>query len=133
MTKKTKPIRFAALIRVSTEKQAAKGESLKTQAKQITQAVESLGGKLVAKYAGQEHGTAGYERKQLDKMLADAQKERRPFDAVMVAAAELMEPAVQFVNLPRRMLKTEDEIEVWVQEIREQLKSALSEGPIVVQ
>lgn len=40
----TKPIRFAALIRVSTEKQAKKGESLTTQAAMIEHVVENLGG-----------------------------------------------------------------------------------------
>ncbi|BBO87498.1 BREX system P-loop protein BrxC [Desulfosarcina ovata] len=55
------------------------------------------------------------------------------FDAVLVAAAELMEPKVQFIKLPGRMLKTEDEIEAWIHEIQNKLKSALSKGPIVVQ
>ncbi len=82
-----KPLRFAALIRVSTEKQERKGESLRTQQTQIEQAVEAMGGKIAATYAGQEHGTTGYEREQLDKLLADAQKKRKPFDAVIVADA----------------------------------------------
>jgi DNA invertase Pin-like site-specific DNA recombinase len=80
-----KPLRFAALIRVSTEQQEKKGESLRTQRKQIEQAVASLGGAVAGTYAGQEHATAGHERQQLDKLLADAQKPHRPFDAVIVA------------------------------------------------
>jgi hypothetical protein len=48
-----------------------------------------VGGAVVHTYAGQEHGTAGYERQQLDKLLADAAKpaERRPgqWNAVIVA------------------------------------------------
>lgn len=82
-----KPIRFAALIRVSTEKQEKQGESLRTQQKQITQAVESLGGKITKTYAGQEHATAGWEREQLGQLLADAGRKRKPFDAVMVVEA----------------------------------------------
>lgn len=81
------PIRFAALIRVSTEKQERQGESMRTQASQLKQAVEALGGKIIATYAGQEHGTAGWERKQLDKLLEDSAKKPRPFDAVIVADA----------------------------------------------
>ena len=84
---KDKPIRFSALIRVSTEKQAAKGESLRTQESQIERTVESFGGKLVKKYAGQEHGTPGHERQQLEQLLADAAKKNRPFDAVIVCDA----------------------------------------------
>ena len=40
----SKKLRFASLIRVSTEGQQKKGESLKTQRKQIEQAMEILGG-----------------------------------------------------------------------------------------
>jgi site-specific DNA recombinase len=80
-----KPLRFAALIRVSSEKQAKKGESLRTQTSQIDGAVKALAGTIAIRYAGQEHATAGWERQQLDKMLADAEKPRRAFDAVIVA------------------------------------------------
>jgi DNA invertase Pin-like site-specific DNA recombinase len=82
-----KALRFAALIRVSTEKQADRGESLRTQDKQITSTVETLGGQVAVRYAGQEHGTPDWERKQLTKLLEDAAKPSRPFDAVIVADA----------------------------------------------
>ena len=80
-------IRFAALIRVSTEKQEQRGESLRTQTKQIEQAVASVGGTIAKTYAGQEHATSGHERMLLEEMLKDAQAEPRTFDAVMVADA----------------------------------------------
>lgn len=80
-----KPLRIAALIRVSTEKQERKGESLRTQGNQIEQATAALGAKIVRRYAGQEHATEGYERQLLDRLLADAANPDRPFDAVMVA------------------------------------------------
>lgn len=87
MSKPTgKPLRFASLIRVSTEKQERKGESLRTQATQIEQSVE-LTGEITERYGGQEHGTAGWERQQLGKLLEDAVKSCRPFDAVIVADA----------------------------------------------
>jgi DNA invertase Pin-like site-specific DNA recombinase len=79
-----KPLRFAVLIRVSTEKQKKRGESLRTQETNITNAVATLGDEIVARYGGQEHGTAGWERAELDRLLADAQKQPRPFDAIMV-------------------------------------------------
>jgi DNA invertase Pin-like site-specific DNA recombinase len=81
----TKPLRFAALIRVSSEKQEKRGESLHTQATQIEQAVAALSGEITARYAGQEHATPGWEREQLGRLLEDASKPRRKFDAVMVA------------------------------------------------
>jgi len=88
MTRKTKPkdkpIRFAMLIRVSTEKQEQQGESLLTQHKQLTQAVESLGGMVAKEYGGQEHATVGWEREQLKLLLEDAAGKPRPFDAVIV-------------------------------------------------
>lgn len=80
-----KTLRFAALVRVSTDKQEKKGESLRTQTKQIDEAVSNLNGRIVARYAGQEHATPGWEREQRDKLLSDAEKTPRPFDAVIVA------------------------------------------------
>lgn len=82
-----KTLRFAALVRVSTEQQQKRGESLNTQTKQITQAVEQLGGTVTRWYKGQQHATAGYEHQLVDELLADAQKKRKPFDAIIVADA----------------------------------------------
>lgn len=81
-----KELRFAPLIRVSTEKQGNKGESLETQKKQIIKAVEYLGGVIPDdcwKYSGQEHATADQERKYMDMLLEDSEK--GIFDAVIVA------------------------------------------------
>ena len=53
-------LRFAPLIRVSTEGQEKKSESLRTQTTQIKQYVKSLGGIIPEhcwKYSGQEHAT----------------------------------------------------------------------------
>jgi DNA invertase Pin-like site-specific DNA recombinase len=85
MSQKNGKLRFAALIRVSTEKQGRQGESLRTQDAQLSGAVTSLGGIIVKRYAGQEHATAGYERKQVQQLLDDAARQPRSFDAVIVA------------------------------------------------
>lgn len=53
------------------------------------------------------------------------------FENVLIAAAELLEPETQTVQLPRRMLKTEADIDMWIEEIRQQLKNVLAKGPIV--
>ncbi len=76
------PCRFGALRRVSTEGQDKKGESLHVQKEQIEGAVELLGGQIIEWYGGQEHATAGYEKKEIDRLLADAGRGR--FDAVIV-------------------------------------------------
>jgi DNA invertase Pin-like site-specific DNA recombinase len=81
-------MRYAPLIRVSTEKQEQQGESLHTQEKQIQQYVQSLGGTIPEycwQYSGQEHGTSDFERKMLNKLLSDASNDL--FDAVIVADA----------------------------------------------
>jgi len=87
MTDNNTHLRFAPLIRVSTEQQERKGESLRTQADQIQKAVERLGGiipeGLKTRYAGQEHATPDFERKKLAQLLEDASKDL--FDAVIVA------------------------------------------------
>jgi DNA invertase Pin-like site-specific DNA recombinase len=85
-TKNGKALRFAALVRVSTERQEEQGESLRTQRGQNQRDVERLGGRLAAWYGGQEHGTAGWERKEVDRLIADAS--RGKFDAVIVANAD---------------------------------------------
>lgn len=77
------PLRFAPLIRVSTERQEKQGESLGLQRKQLAQAIENLGGVIHDWYGGQEHATPQQERKELDRLLADACAGK--FDAVVVA------------------------------------------------
>ena len=83
-----KKLRFAPLIRVSTERQADRGESLNTQRKQIEQYVDQLNGtipKRCWKYSGQEHATVNSERKNLEQLLSDSGK--NSFDAVIVVDA----------------------------------------------
>ena len=78
-------LRFAPIIRVSTELQAKKGESLSVQTKQIQDYVESLNGVIpdhCLQYSGMEHATPDFERKKLDQLLQDAEK--GIFDAVIV-------------------------------------------------
>jgi len=81
-------LRFAAMVRVSTEQQAETGESLRTQRGQIEDAVKLLGGKVVEWYGGQEHATSGWEKKEISRLLADAKKKSRPWDAVVVSNAD---------------------------------------------
>jgi DNA invertase Pin-like site-specific DNA recombinase len=78
----TTPLRFAALVRVSTRKQEREGESLPVQRKEITASVRALGGRIVEEYGGCEHGTPGWEKTEFDRLLADAAAGR--FDAVVV-------------------------------------------------
>ena len=80
-----KPLRFAPIIRVSSEKQKDKGQSLELQTNQIEGYVQSLGGVIpesCTKYTGQEHATVDEERKLLDQLLEDSAKDQ--FDAVIV-------------------------------------------------
>ncbi len=80
-----KKLRFAPFIRVSTEKQEKKGESLSTQKKQIIHYVKQMDGVIPDScwsYSGQEHSTEGFERKMLDKLLSDSSKNK--FDCVIV-------------------------------------------------
>lgn len=84
--KPPQPLRFASFVRVSTEDQEQEGESLKIQKADNEHDVETLGGKVVALYGGQEHATAGWEKKELDRLLADAA--RGKFDALIVNKAD---------------------------------------------
>lgn len=75
-------LRFAALVRVSTEKQEKVGESLPVQRRDNERDVERLGGTIVDWYGGQEHATPGHEKKEIDRLLADAAKGK--FDALII-------------------------------------------------
>jgi len=79
----TGKLRFAALIRVSTEKQSEKGESLRTQDNDTKQYSNLLGGKIVARYGGQEHATPNWEKGEVDRLIRDAALNK--FDAVIVS------------------------------------------------
>jgi hypothetical protein len=54
------------------------------------------------------------------------------FDAVLVAAAELMEPKAQFVKLPSRTIKTDEDIEAWLQDAKQTIAQALKKGPVIL-
>lgn len=54
------------------------------------------------------------------------------FDRARELAARSLEPETQTVDIPRRTLKTEDEIDAWVDEVKQQLKAALEKGPIMI-
>lgn len=54
------------------------------------------------------------------------------FSRARELAAKLLEPQTQTLDLPRRIFKTEDDIETWGQEVKEKLKEALSKGPVVI-
>lgn len=56
-----KHLRFAPLIRVSTEIQEKKGESLKTQRRQLEETIKALTGTVYHGYAGQERATVDQE------------------------------------------------------------------------
>ena len=54
------------------------------------------------------------------------------FDAVLVGAAELMEPEAQFVKLPNRTIKTEQDIDTWLNDAKAEIKKALKNGPVII-
>jgi DNA invertase Pin-like site-specific DNA recombinase len=81
----TEKIRFAPLIRVSSERQERQGESLHTQRKQLESAIAALNGTVYEWYAGQEHATPENERQILERLMQDAKAHK--FDAIMVADA----------------------------------------------
>jgi site-specific DNA recombinase len=84
----TEKLRFAPLIRVSTESQEKRGESLNVQRDQIKGYVDLMKGSIPEpcwKYSGQEHATVGQERAKLDQLLKDSGKDI--FDAIIVCDA----------------------------------------------
>ena len=54
------------------------------------------------------------------------------FDRARLLAAKESEPKTQPIDLPRRLLKTNEDLETWIQEVKKKLKDALTKGPIVL-
>jgi hypothetical protein len=54
------------------------------------------------------------------------------FGNVAADAAELMEPQAQFIQVPRRTLKSEADIDLWLEDVKQQIKQALQQGPVVI-
>jgi DNA invertase Pin-like site-specific DNA recombinase len=84
--KPTRGLRLARLRRVSTERQEKEGESLATQTKQAEEDFAALGATLAGDYGGQEHATPGFEKAEVDRLIADTAKGK--FDGVWVANAD---------------------------------------------
>lgn len=54
------------------------------------------------------------------------------FDKVMFEAAKLLEPEVEEVVLPSRMLKTDEDIQEWLKEAEAVLQAKIKRGPVIV-
>jgi hypothetical protein len=53
------------------------------------------------------------------------------YEALKLEAARLLEPEIQEVALPKRMLKDENDIEAWLQEVRRLLLEKIKSGPLL--
>lgn len=53
------------------------------------------------------------------------------FQKVLLEAARLLEPKVQAVSLPKRTLKTEADIDAWLQDAKATLLEKLKQGPVM--
>ena len=76
---------FAIFPRVSTEKQAERGNSLEVQINGMQEAINRYGSKIIAKYGGQEHATPAFEHTKLEQLINDSflPFEERGWNAVM--------------------------------------------------
>ena len=54
------------------------------------------------------------------------------FDQARLEAAKLLEPKVQRVDLPRRTLKDEAELEAWIEEASQRIRDKLKAGPVMI-
>jgi hypothetical protein len=84
------------------------------------------------KLASTDEVLATLERMSLSALADRVAAMSSRFDAVLVAAAELMEPEAQFVKLPSRTIKTDQEIEAWLNDARNTIENALKNGPVII-
>lgn len=54
------------------------------------------------------------------------------FNEVQTQAAEMMEPTAKTIHLPSRTLKSEADLEAWLDEARNDLSAALAQGPVII-
>jgi hypothetical protein len=54
------------------------------------------------------------------------------YDQILLEAALLLEPELQKVSLPARTLKTQEDVDAWLDQARKLLMDKLSKGPILV-
>lgn len=52
-------------------------------------------------------------------------------DEALASAAILLEPKAQTISLPGSLLKTEHDLDAWIQAARDALKGALANGPVI--
>ena len=86
----------------------------------------------IIKVGGTDEVLATLEKMSLSALADRVAALSSRFDAVLVAAAELMEPEAQFVKLPGRTIKTDQEIEVWLNDARATIQNALKNGPVII-
>ncbi len=54
------------------------------------------------------------------------------FDRAWELAAKSLKPETQAVDIPRRTLKSPEDVDAWVKDVQEQLKKAVAKGPVVI-
>ena len=54
------------------------------------------------------------------------------FDRARELAAKSLEPETQTVDIPRRTLKSPEDVDAWVKDVQDQLKKAVAKGPVVI-
>lgn len=54
------------------------------------------------------------------------------FDRARAAAARLLEPETQTITLPRRTIRTTEDLEAWLSTVKQQIENALGDGPVIL-
>ena len=72
------------------------------------------------------------ERCSLAQWADRTQALRGRYEQARLAAAKLLEPKVQRVDLPRRTLKDEAELAEWLKEAEARIRRKLTEGPVMI-
>lgn len=72
------------------------------------------------------------ERCSLAQWADRTQALRGRYEQARLAAAKLLEPKVQRVDLPRRTLKDEAELAEWLKEAEARIRGKLTEGPVMI-
>lgn len=76
---------------------------------------------------------AALDAKSLDVRRTEAEAISARVERARQQAAKIVEPKIQFVSLDRSVLKTENDVDIWLASQRKKLVDALKNGPVQIQ
>ena len=69
-------------------------------------------------------------RQKIAEGLAHSEQAEQALDSARLEAAELLQPKLQRISLPRKTFESEADVDAWLDEVKQQILSKLNDGPV---